>query len=232
MASLTKLRIGGVLLPLVILWVVMALTSDRFLTFININNVLVQFSIIGVLAVGTTFVVITREIDLSIGSIMGFCAVTAALTAVTLRVALADRGADRNLGRRGLRAFQWRDGDDRRRAVLRRDAWQPRDRQRACADAYARAVDLWLSRRIPRDRAGPHLRDQRLGPLLPRARPCPAGRAQGHGDGPQLLRRGRQRKGRATRWYLGRAHEAHRLRAERRLRGAGGRHGQLAPQRR
>jgi ribose/xylose/arabinose/galactoside ABC-type transport system permease subunit len=84
MARLMKLRIGGVLLPLVILWVVMALTSDRFLTFININNVLVQFSIIGVLAVGTTFVVIAREIDLSIGSIMGFCAVTAALTAVTL----------------------------------------------------------------------------------------------------------------------------------------------------
>jgi ribose transport system permease protein len=84
MARLMKLRVGGVVLPLVILWVVMALTSDRFLTFININNVLVQFSIIGVLAVGTTFVVIAREIDLSIGSIMGFCAVTAALMAVTL----------------------------------------------------------------------------------------------------------------------------------------------------
>lgn len=86
MDRLMKLRIGGVLLPLVILWVVMSITSDRFLTFININNVLVQFSIIGVLAVGTTFVVITREIDLSIGSIMGFCAVTAAFTAVTFDI--------------------------------------------------------------------------------------------------------------------------------------------------
>ena len=84
MHRLTRLRLGGVLLPLVILWVVMSITSDRFLTFININNVLVQFSIIGVLAVGTTFVVITREIDLSIGSIMGFCAVTAAFSTVTL----------------------------------------------------------------------------------------------------------------------------------------------------
>lgn len=80
------IRVGGVILPLLLLWAVMALTSDRFLTFININNILVQFSIIGVLAIGTTFVVIAREIDLSIGSIEGFCAVVAAMCAVTFAI--------------------------------------------------------------------------------------------------------------------------------------------------
>lgn len=78
-----KFNVGGVMLPLLLLWVIMAVTSDRFLTFVNINNILVQFSIVGVLAIGTTFVVIAREIDLSIGSIEGFCAVIAALSAVT-----------------------------------------------------------------------------------------------------------------------------------------------------
>ncbi len=84
MEKYLKFRVGGVILPLILLWVVMAVTSDRFLSLININNILVQFSIVGVLAIGTTFVVIAREIDLSIGSIEGFCAVIAALCAVTL----------------------------------------------------------------------------------------------------------------------------------------------------
>jgi len=86
MKNYLKFRVGGVILPLLILWLVMALTSDRFLSFININNILVQFSIVGVLAIGTTFVVIAREIDLSIGSIEGFCAVIAGLCTVTLGV--------------------------------------------------------------------------------------------------------------------------------------------------
>lgn len=84
MSTFQKFRVGGVLLPLVVLWIVMTLTSDRFFTFININNILVQFSIIGVLAIGTTFVIISREIDLSIGSIEGFCAVVAGIFAVSL----------------------------------------------------------------------------------------------------------------------------------------------------
>jgi len=44
------------------------LLSDRFLT--NIENILVQASSIGIVAVGMTFVLLTAGIDLSVGSIM------------------------------------------------------------------------------------------------------------------------------------------------------------------
>ena len=53
-------------------------------TLINLGNLSVQFAIIGVLAIGTTAVIICREIDLSIGATEGFCAVVAALTAIQL----------------------------------------------------------------------------------------------------------------------------------------------------
>jgi ribose transport system permease protein len=83
MKGLLKFRVGGVLLPLIVLWIALAFATDRFLTVININNILVQFSVIGVLAVGTAFVIIAREIDLSIGAVEGLAAVVAGLVAVT-----------------------------------------------------------------------------------------------------------------------------------------------------
>jgi ribose/xylose/arabinose/galactoside ABC-type transport system permease subunit len=49
--------------------------SDRFLTVPNLLNVLRQVSIVGILAVGMTFVILTKGIDLSIGSILGVAVV-------------------------------------------------------------------------------------------------------------------------------------------------------------
>lgn len=74
----------GVLLPLIILWIVLSIATDTFLTLFNINNVAIQVAVIGALALGTTPVIICREIDLSIGAIEGFCAVIAGLFAVSL----------------------------------------------------------------------------------------------------------------------------------------------------
>ena len=48
----------------------------------NIVNILLQASIIGVLAVGTTVVLITEEIDLSIGAVEGFTAIIVGITVV------------------------------------------------------------------------------------------------------------------------------------------------------
>jgi ribose/xylose/arabinose/galactoside ABC-type transport system permease subunit len=79
-------RTTGVVIPLILLWVVLAIAAPRFLTLVNINNLSVQFAIIGTLAIGTTAVIICREIDLSIGAVEGFCAVIAALMAVTFAV--------------------------------------------------------------------------------------------------------------------------------------------------
>jgi ribose/xylose/arabinose/galactoside ABC-type transport system permease subunit len=80
----TVLRSSGIAAPLVLLWIVLAIATPRFLTPINLSNLSVQFAIIGALAIGTTAVIICREIDLSIGAAEGFCAVIAALVAVEL----------------------------------------------------------------------------------------------------------------------------------------------------
>lgn len=77
------LRSYGVALALVALVVVSALLSDRFLTLPNLLNVMRQIAIVGVLAVGMTFVIITAGIDLSVGSLLAVVAVVTAEVAGT-----------------------------------------------------------------------------------------------------------------------------------------------------
>lgn len=68
-------RKAGVLVALILLVGISAALSDRFLTLPNLLNVLRQVSIVGILAVGMTFVILTKGIDLSIGSILGVAVV-------------------------------------------------------------------------------------------------------------------------------------------------------------
>ena len=56
----------GIVVPLVVLWIVLAVTTPRFISPINLGNLSVQFAVIGALAIGTTCVIICREIDPSI----------------------------------------------------------------------------------------------------------------------------------------------------------------------
>lgn len=65
----------GVLLALILLVIAASLLSDRFLTVPNLLNVLRQVAIVGILAVGMTFVILTKGIDLSVGSILGLSVV-------------------------------------------------------------------------------------------------------------------------------------------------------------
>ena len=65
----------GVLAALVLLVIAASLLSHRFLTVPNLMNVLRQVSIVGILAIGMTFVILTRGIDLSVGSILGIAVV-------------------------------------------------------------------------------------------------------------------------------------------------------------
>ena len=67
----------GVLAALVLLVIAASFLSHRFLTVPNLLNVLRQVSIVGILAIGMTFVIITGGIDLSVGSIVGFCGMVA-----------------------------------------------------------------------------------------------------------------------------------------------------------
>src|SRR5260370_41658891 len=67
--------------PLVFLIVLMAGFASfepRFLTPLNLFNILRQVSIYGLLAVGITFVILTAGINLSIGSLLAFAGLLAA----------------------------------------------------------------------------------------------------------------------------------------------------------
>jgi len=71
------LREAGIGLALVLLVGVFALLSPIFLTAGNLTNIFTQISINVILAVGMTFVILIGGIDLSVGSVMAFCAVVA-----------------------------------------------------------------------------------------------------------------------------------------------------------
>lgn len=74
------------LAALVILVIVASLLSDRFLQLGNVLNVLRQISIVGVLALGMTFVIITAGIDLSVGAMMAVVVVYTAETVQTVGI--------------------------------------------------------------------------------------------------------------------------------------------------
>jgi len=75
--GLRALQAGPVLI-LAVLVVVMALLSPYFLTSRNVANVGFQASFVAVLALGQLLVIITRGIDLSVGSTVGLAGVIAA----------------------------------------------------------------------------------------------------------------------------------------------------------
>lgn len=68
----------GIYFVLLFLIVFFSFASDAFLSVNNLLNILRQVSIIGIVAVGMTYVILTAGIDLSIGSIIGVSAVLAA----------------------------------------------------------------------------------------------------------------------------------------------------------
>jgi ribose transport system permease protein len=72
------LKNQGALVAFILLFVFASLKYDRFLTFINFSNISRQVSMIGLVAVGMTFVIITGGIDLSVGSILAVAGVLAA----------------------------------------------------------------------------------------------------------------------------------------------------------
>ena len=85
------LREAGIGVALLALIAVFSVLSPIFLTANNITNIFTQISINVILAVGMTFVILIGGIDLSVGSVMAFCAVVAGtvLKVETLPVGVA-----------------------------------------------------------------------------------------------------------------------------------------------
>ena len=67
---------------LILLFVFFSFASPNFLTWSNISGILLSTAVIGILALGTTFVIITAGIDLSIGTGMTLSAVMTGLLIV------------------------------------------------------------------------------------------------------------------------------------------------------
>src|ERR1700740_175226 len=80
--SLFAVRETGILLALLIICTLLTLTTSNFLTVQNLLNVGRQISLLGIMAIGMTFVLIAPEVDLSIGSIYAAGALSTGLLIV------------------------------------------------------------------------------------------------------------------------------------------------------
>jgi rhamnose transport system permease protein len=76
--GLVKTRELGIILALVALVVYTAASNPRFLSGQSIRDILLNTAILAVMAAGQAVVVITRNIDLSVGSVLGLSAFTVA----------------------------------------------------------------------------------------------------------------------------------------------------------
>ena len=77
----------GPLIALLVLCLVTALLTGRFLSPLNLTNILVQSSIMAVIAIGMTFVIIGGGFDLSVGSTVALAGCSAAMAMVQFGLA-------------------------------------------------------------------------------------------------------------------------------------------------
>jgi ribose transport system permease protein len=80
LAMLRKLfgyRLSGVVSAAIVVVILSSITSEYFLTPYNITIIIRDLAFIGLVALGQTMVLLTGEIDLSVGAVAGLCAVTA-----------------------------------------------------------------------------------------------------------------------------------------------------------
>lgn len=81
-ASLTKLALNialryGIYLVFILLCAGVSIVTPVFLTTQNLKNVLLQTSAVGIIAVGVTFAIIARGIDVSVGAIVALASAVA-----------------------------------------------------------------------------------------------------------------------------------------------------------
>jgi ribose transport system permease protein len=78
-ALLSRAPEYGLLIGFVILGAILAVVSPVFLTPVNLLNVALQAAVVAMLAFGQTFVILTRGIDLSVGSVLALCGAVMAM---------------------------------------------------------------------------------------------------------------------------------------------------------
>lgn len=75
-----------ILILLVVLMIILSFVTDTFLTVENLVNILFQSTINGIIAIGMTYLIIAKELDLSVGSNM---TLVATVTIIFLKYGLA-----------------------------------------------------------------------------------------------------------------------------------------------
>src|ERR687896_1726591 len=76
--DLAELR---VVIVLVVIWAIFYSQEDRFLSSVNLTNLVLQATAVGLVAIGVTLVLLLGEIDLSVGAVSGLCASIVAVLA-------------------------------------------------------------------------------------------------------------------------------------------------------
>ena len=75
---MNTMRKYGIVIVLILMIILLSIIQPAFLSPVNIFNVLTQSCIFGIMALGMTFVIISKGIDLSVGSVLAFSGVIAA----------------------------------------------------------------------------------------------------------------------------------------------------------
>jgi D-xylose transport system permease protein len=71
-----------VLLGLAVIWIIFQSQNDRFLSAINLTNLMLQITAVGLISVGVVYVLLLGEIDLSVGAVSGLAAGVMAVLSV------------------------------------------------------------------------------------------------------------------------------------------------------
>src|SRR5438876_4021587 len=69
-----RVRELGLLIVLLLITLIVGIQAPRFLSIDNFEQILLSVAILAIVALGETLVVLTRNVDLSVGSMVGFTA--------------------------------------------------------------------------------------------------------------------------------------------------------------
>jgi D-xylose transport system permease protein len=71
-----------VLISIAVIWAIFQAENSRFLTAVNLTNLALQITAVGLISVGVVLVLLLGEIDLSVGAVSGVCAAIMAVLSV------------------------------------------------------------------------------------------------------------------------------------------------------
>jgi D-xylose transport system permease protein len=77
--DLAELR---VVLAIAVIWAIFYIQEPRFLSSVNLSNLVLQMTAVGMVSIGVVLVLLLGEIDLSVGAVSGLCAAIMAVLSV------------------------------------------------------------------------------------------------------------------------------------------------------